>query len=189
MDGAISMLKPGVSTDQVAKDVPEVEGDRASRPRWRPSASTSATASGSGLHERPLISRLNSFIEPYELKAGWSSPSRRSAREGRCVGGADRRGSRAHPEGAKIISLYPHRSFRCQPVLDQGRWPPKAIGWIGAGRMGYVIGGAKPCERRRRCSRLNRTRAKAEPLEKYGAKVAKDNRELSPRRDIRLCMV
>jgi Xaa-Pro dipeptidase len=25
---------------------------------------------GLGLHERPLISRLNSFIEPYELKAG-----------------------------------------------------------------------------------------------------------------------
>ena len=63
----------------------------------------------------------------------------------------------------------------------------QTIGWIGAGRMGYEMaahlakGGADVLV-------WNRTRAKAEPLEKYGAKVAKDIVELASR-DIVFCMV
>jgi 3-hydroxyisobutyrate dehydrogenase len=61
------------------------------------------------------------------------------------------------------------------------------IGWIGAGRMGYEMagllarGGADVIV-------WNRTRAKAEPLAKYGAKIADDVAELSSR-DVVFCMV
>jgi len=61
------------------------------------------------------------------------------------------------------------------------------LGWIGTGRMGYEMaarlakGGADVLV-------WNRTRAKAEPLEKYGAKIASALAELAAR-DIVFCMV
>ena len=68
---------------------------------------------------------------------------------------------------------------------SKGKKP--AVGWIGAGRMGYEMAG--------RLARggadvlvWNRTRAKAEPLAKYGAKVADEVSELAAR-DIVFCMV
>jgi len=69
-------------------------------------------------------------------------------------------------------------------VTDAKR--PK-LGWIGTGRMGYEMaarlakGGADVLV-------WNRTRAKAEPLEKYGAKIATALAELATR-DIVFCMV
>jgi 3-hydroxyisobutyrate dehydrogenase len=60
-------------------------------------------------------------------------------------------------------------------------------GWIGAGRMGYEMaarlarGGADVLV-------WNRTRAKAEPLAKYGARIAGELAELAAR-DIVFCMV
>ena len=62
-----------------------------------------------------------------------------------------------------------------------------SIGWIGTGRMGYEMaarlakGGADVLV-------WNRTREKAEPLKKYGARVAEDLTELATR-DIVFCMV
>ncbi|MSQ49280.1 MAG: NAD(P)-dependent oxidoreductase [Betaproteobacteria bacterium] len=62
-----------------------------------------------------------------------------------------------------------------------------SIGWIGAGRMGYEMaarlarGGADVLV-------WNRTREKAEPLMKYGAKVADKVAELASR-DVVFCMV
>jgi 3-hydroxyisobutyrate dehydrogenase-like beta-hydroxyacid dehydrogenase len=61
------------------------------------------------------------------------------------------------------------------------------VGWIGAGRMGYEMaarlakGGADVLV-------WNRTRAKAEPLAQYGAKVAAQLSELAVR-DVVFCMV
>ena len=61
------------------------------------------------------------------------------------------------------------------------------VGWIGTGRMGYEMatrlakGGADVLA-------WNRTRAKAEPLTKYGAKVAGQLSELAAR-DVVFCMV
>src|SRR3970040_2248312 len=62
-----------------------------------------------------------------------------------------------------------------------------SIGWIGAGRMGYEMAG--------RLARggadvlvWNRTKEKAAPLTKYGAKVADEVAELAAR-DIVFCMV
>ena len=61
------------------------------------------------------------------------------------------------------------------------------IGWIGAGRMGYEMAGLLA---RAGAEVLvwNRTRAKAEPLAKYGAKIAGALPELAAR-DIVFCMV
>ena len=62
-----------------------------------------------------------------------------------------------------------------------------SFGWIGAGRMGYEMaarlakGGADVLV-------WNRTKEKAKPLEKYGAKVADQVAELAAR-DIVFCMV
>lgn len=62
-----------------------------------------------------------------------------------------------------------------------------AVGWIGAGRMGYEMAG--------RLARggadvliWNRTKEKAEPLRKYGARVAEGIEELAAR-EIVFCMV
>jgi 3-hydroxyisobutyrate dehydrogenase len=63
----------------------------------------------------------------------------------------------------------------------------QALGWIGAGRMGYAMaerlakGG---CD----IAVWNRTKAKADPLSKHGAKVVNQLEELSTK-DILFCMV
>ncbi len=61
------------------------------------------------------------------------------------------------------------------------------IGWIGTGRMGYEMA-ARLAKSGADVLVWNRTRAKAEPLEKYGAKIATALAELASR-DIVFCMV
>ncbi len=62
-----------------------------------------------------------------------------------------------------------------------------SVGWIGAGRMGFEMaarlakGGADVLV-------WNRTKEKAEPLKKYGAKVADELAELASR-EVVFCMV
>jgi len=61
------------------------------------------------------------------------------------------------------------------------------IGWIGAGRMGYEMAlrlAKAGCD----LTVYNRTRAKAEPLAKYGAKIAGKVTELAGC-DVVFCMV
>jgi Xaa-Pro dipeptidase len=69
MDGAIAMLRPGVTTDEVAKMFPKstVIGFETEMSAF---GLNFCHGLGLGLHERPLISRLNSLQDPYELKAG-----------------------------------------------------------------------------------------------------------------------
>ena len=62
-----------------------------------------------------------------------------------------------------------------------------SIGWIGAGRMGYEMAG-RLAKGGADVLVWNRTKEKAEPLKKYGAKVADDVSELASR-DIVFCMV
>ena len=63
---------------------------------------------GLGLHERPLISRLNSFIENYELKAGmvFAVETFCPAKDGVSAARIEEEVVLT-PNGATIISLYP----------------------------------------------------------------------------------
>ncbi len=61
------------------------------------------------------------------------------------------------------------------------------LGWIGTGRMGFEMA-ARLAKGGADVLAWNRTRAKAEPLEKYGARIAKALPELAAR-DIVFCMV
>jgi len=64
---------------------------------------------------------------------------------------------------------------------------PIKLGWIGTGRMGYEMA-ARLAKGGADVLIWNRTRAKAEPLEKHGAKIASALAELAAR-DIVFCMV
>lgn len=69
MDSSIGAIKPGVSTDQVAKLLPKAE-DFGFESELAAFGLQFAHGLGLGLHERPIISRLNSLDHPLELKVG-----------------------------------------------------------------------------------------------------------------------
>ncbi len=107
MDGAIAMLKPGVSTDKVAKAFPK-STEIGFETEMSAFGLNFCHGLGLGLHERPLISRLNSFKDPYELKAGMVF-----AVETFCPASDGVSAARIEeevvltPDGAKIITLFP----------------------------------------------------------------------------------
>jgi Xaa-Pro aminopeptidase len=69
MDAAISMVKPGVGTDEVARVWPAAE-EFGFESEMAAFGLQFGHGLGLGLHERPIISRLNSMTEPIELQAG-----------------------------------------------------------------------------------------------------------------------
>ena len=69
MDAAIAAVKPGVSSDVVARVLPAA-GDFGFASEMAAFGLQFAHGLGLGLHERPIISRLNSLEHPVELKAG-----------------------------------------------------------------------------------------------------------------------
>src|SRR5438132_1442154 len=69
MDDTIALLKPGISTDKAAEQLPKAS-EIGFESEMAAFGLNFCHGLGLGLHERPLISRLNSFIEPYELRAG-----------------------------------------------------------------------------------------------------------------------
>jgi Xaa-Pro dipeptidase len=69
MDSSIAAIKPGVSTDAVAKLLPRAT-DFGFETEMAAFGLQFAHGLGLGLHERPIISRLNSLDNPIELKAG-----------------------------------------------------------------------------------------------------------------------
>lgn len=69
MDTAIDAIKPGVGSDQVAKLLPKAT-DFGFENELAAFGLQFAHGLGLGLHERPIISRLNSLENPVELKAG-----------------------------------------------------------------------------------------------------------------------
>jgi Xaa-Pro aminopeptidase len=69
MDSAIDAIKPGVGTDQVAKLLPKAE-EFGFDNELAAFGLQFAHGLGLGLHERPIISRLNSLEHPIELKVG-----------------------------------------------------------------------------------------------------------------------
>jgi Xaa-Pro dipeptidase len=107
MDDAIAMLKPGVATDKVAKMFPK-STEIGFETEMAAFGLNFCHGLGLGLHERPLISRLNSFKDPYELKAGMVF-----AVETFCPASDGISAARIEeevvltPDGAKIITLFP----------------------------------------------------------------------------------
>jgi Xaa-Pro dipeptidase len=69
MDSSIAAIKPGISTDVVAKLLPKAE-DFGFENELAAFGLQFAHGLGLGLHERPIISRLNSLDHPLELKVG-----------------------------------------------------------------------------------------------------------------------
>jgi Xaa-Pro dipeptidase len=107
MDRVIDMLKPGMTTDKVAAKLPKAQ-DAGFATEMDAFGLNFCHGLGLGLHERPLISRLNSFREPIELKAGMVF-----AVETYCPATDGISAARIEeeviltPSGARIISLYP----------------------------------------------------------------------------------
>src|SRR5439155_746984 len=69
MDKAIAMLKPGVATDRIARCFPRAQEIGCSS-EMEAFGLNFCHGLGLGLHERPIISRLNSLDDPMELEAG-----------------------------------------------------------------------------------------------------------------------
>jgi len=103
----IELLKPGMSTDKIAAALPKAQAAGFAN-EMDAFGLNFCHGLGLGLHERPLISRLNSFREPIELKAGMVF-----AVETYCPATDGISAARIEeeviltPSGAKIISLYP----------------------------------------------------------------------------------
>jgi len=107
MDKVIELLKPGMSTDKIAAALPKAQ-EAGFANEMDAFGLNFCHGLGLGLHERPLISRLNSFREPIELKAGMVF-----AVETYCPASDGISAARIEEEviltdkGAKVISLYP----------------------------------------------------------------------------------
>ena len=107
MDRAIEKLRPGISSDRIAAVLPKAS-DIGFSSEMEAFGLNFCHGLGLGLHERPLISRLNSFKEPIELKAGMVF-----AVETYCPASDGFSAARIEeeviltPKGPQIISLYP----------------------------------------------------------------------------------
>lgn len=107
MDQAIDMVKPGVTTDKIAAVFPKAQ-EVGFTSEMEAFGLEFGHGLGLGLHERPIISRLNSFDDPMELKAGMVF-----ALETYCPATDGHSAARIEeevvltPKGAQIITLYP----------------------------------------------------------------------------------
>jgi len=107
MDRAISLLKPGVTTDRIARAFPKAK-EIGFASEMDAFGLNFCHGLGLGLHERPLVSRLNSLKDPIELKAGMVF-----AVETYCPASDGISAARIEeeviltPTGPQVISLYP----------------------------------------------------------------------------------
>ena len=107
MDEAIALIKPGVMTDKIARAFPKAT-DIGFETEMAAFGLNFCHGIGLGLHERPIISRLNSFDDPMELQAGMMF-----AVETYCPATDGVSAARIEeevivtPAGAAIITLFP----------------------------------------------------------------------------------
>ena len=107
MDASIAMIKPGVGTDQVAAVWPAAT-DFGFENEMAAFGLQFGHGLGLGLHERPIISRLNSMREPIELRTGMVF-----ALETYCPASDGFSAARIEeevvvtPDGPRILTLYP----------------------------------------------------------------------------------
>jgi Xaa-Pro aminopeptidase len=107
MDAAIDLIKPGTTTDQIAAVWPKAE-EFGFTDEMDAFGLQFGHGLGVGLHERPIISRLNSFDDPLELIEGMVF-----AVETYCPAADGRSAARIEEEvivtadGPRIITLFP----------------------------------------------------------------------------------
>jgi len=107
IDDAIALVKPGVGTDQIALVWPKAE-DFGFENEMAAFGLQFGHGVGMGLHERPIISRLNSLKNPVELQEGMFI-----ALETYCPASDGVSAARIEEEvivtahGAKVVTLFP----------------------------------------------------------------------------------
>ena len=107
MDAAIDLVKPGVSTDQIAAVWPKAE-EFGFSDEMDAFGLQFGHGVGVSLHERPIVSRLNSFDDPVEIKEGMLF-----ALETYCPATDGRSAARIEEEvvvtadGCRVITLFP----------------------------------------------------------------------------------
>jgi Xaa-Pro dipeptidase len=107
MDAAIQLVKPGVMTDEIARVWPKAE-DFGFPSEMEAFGLQFGHGVGVGLHERPIISRLNSLEDPIELKEGmlFALETYAPASDGRSAARIEEEVV-CTAEGPKIITLFP----------------------------------------------------------------------------------
>ena len=107
MDRAIDLLKPGITSDKIARAFPKAE-EIGFASEMEAFGLNFCHGLGLGLHERPLVSRLNSIDEPIELKAGmvFAVETYCPAKDGVSAARIEEEVILT-PGGPKVISLYP----------------------------------------------------------------------------------
>jgi Xaa-Pro aminopeptidase len=107
MDAAIDLVKPGAMTDQIAAVWPKAE-EFGFADEMDAFGLQFGHGVGASLHERPIISRLNSFADPVEIKEGMLF-----ALETYCPAVDGRSAARIEEEvvvtadGCRVITLFP----------------------------------------------------------------------------------
>ena len=151
MDEAIALIKPGVATDKIARAFPKAQ-EIGFDTEMAAFGLNFCHGIGLGLHERPIISRLNSFDDPMELQAGMMF-----AVETYCPATDGMSAARIEeevivtPSGAQIITLFPADEL---PVAE-----PSAEGRRCARRADALLAGRRSSRWVRRMRRTDQDRA------------------------------
>src|SRR5258708_29440764 len=107
MHQVIELLRPGMSTDKIAAALPKAQAAGFAS-EMDAFGLNFCHGLGLGLHERPVVSRLNSFKEPIELKVGmvFAVETYCPAKDGVSAARIEEEVILT-PTGPQIISLYP----------------------------------------------------------------------------------
>jgi Xaa-Pro dipeptidase len=107
MDSAIDLVKPGTTTDQIAKVWPKAE-EFGFVDEMDAFGLQFGHGVGVGLHERPIISRLNSLDNPVEIQEGmvFALETYAPAADGRSAARIEEEVV-VTADGAKVITLFP----------------------------------------------------------------------------------
>jgi len=107
MDKAIALVKPGATTDQIAKVWPKAE-EFGFQDEMDAFGLQFGHGVGVGLHERPIISRLNSLDTPVEIQEGmvFALETYAPASDGRSAARIEEEVVVTR-DGCKVITLFP----------------------------------------------------------------------------------
>ena len=107
MDAAIELVRPGTTTDQIAKVWPEAH-EFGFEDEMDAFGLQFGHGVGVGLHERPIISRLNSLETPVEIKEGmlFALETYAPAADGRSAARIEEEVV-VTADGCKVITLFP----------------------------------------------------------------------------------